>query len=248
MSTAVRDPTNHEDVSLPLAALTGMLLAASLAPLGSTMIAVALPSIGRDVGADESALTQWLVSSYLIASIALQSPGGKIGLANWAPEGFIGQLFKTIGKHVPPPAGIESPALWGTRARLAELFETGSTSISAEPRHFVFRYRSPDHWLAVFKGTYGPVLKAFAALDEANELIRSDPASAARTMYTAEATAGFSEQELVEVLRDPAIKFTTTPENVEKYADFMRQIGSIEHEAASWRDLFFPEIHGAAGS
>jgi len=91
--------------------------------------------------------------------------GGTIGLANWTPEGYIGQLFKTIGKHVPPPAGIDSPALWGTRGRLAELFEAGSSSIRAEPRHFVFRYRSPEHFVAVFKDTYGPTLKAFAALD-----------------------------------------------------------------------------------
>jgi ubiquinone/menaquinone biosynthesis C-methylase UbiE len=92
-------------------------------------------------------------------------PGGKIGLANWTPEGFIGQLFKTIGKHVPPPAGVASPALWGTRARLAELFETQAAAIRTEPRQFVFRYRSPTHWLDVFKNYYGPVLKAFAALD-----------------------------------------------------------------------------------
>lgn len=92
-------------------------------------------------------------------------PGGKIGMANWTPEGFIGQLFKTIGKHVPPPAGVQSPALWGTRSRLAELFETEARQIHAEPRQFVMRYRSPEHWLDVFKTYYGPVLKAFAALD-----------------------------------------------------------------------------------
>lgn len=91
--------------------------------------------------------------------------GGTIGLANWTPEGYIGQLFRTIGKHVPPPAGIDSPALWGTRGRLAELFEADASSIRAEPRHFVFRYRSPEHFVAVFKDTYGPTLKAFAALD-----------------------------------------------------------------------------------
>ena len=90
--------------------------------------------------------------------------GGKIGLANWTPEGFIGQLFKTIGKHVPPPAGARSPALWGTRARLAELFEPHAPSIESAQRHFVFRYRSPEHWLEVFRTYYGPVLKAFAAL------------------------------------------------------------------------------------
>ena len=92
-------------------------------------------------------------------------PGGKIGLANWTPEGFIGQLFKTIAKHVPPPAGIDSPALWGTRARIDELFGAGASAIQAEPRHFVFRYRSSEHMVAVFKDTYGPMLKAFAALD-----------------------------------------------------------------------------------
>ncbi len=93
--------------------------------------------------------------------------GGKIGLANWTPEGFIGQLFKTIGKHLPPPAGVRSPALWGTRPRLAELFEPHGASVKAEQQTFVFRYRSPEHWLEVFRTFYGPVLKAFAALDPA---------------------------------------------------------------------------------
>ncbi|CAG1008955.1 hypothetical protein BURK1_03597 [Burkholderiales bacterium] len=93
--------------------------------------------------------------------------GGRIGLANWTPEGFIGQLFKTIGKHVPPPAGVRSPALWGTRARIAELFERQSAAIAATPREFVFRYRSPEHWLEVFRTWYGPVLKTFAALEPA---------------------------------------------------------------------------------
>ncbi|QIO98382.1 class I SAM-dependent methyltransferase [Bradyrhizobium symbiodeficiens] len=92
--------------------------------------------------------------------------GGKIGLANWTPQGFIGQLFKTIGKRVPPPAGVKSPALWGTEARLQEMFGSQASEITAEPRMFVFRYRSPDHWLDVFKSYYGPMLKAFAALDE----------------------------------------------------------------------------------
>ncbi len=92
-------------------------------------------------------------------------PGGKIGLANWTPDGFIGQLFKTIGKHVPPPAGAKSPALWGTRARLAELFDADSASVRTAQRYFTFRYRSAHHWLEVFTTYYGPVLKAFAALD-----------------------------------------------------------------------------------
>jgi ubiquinone/menaquinone biosynthesis C-methylase UbiE len=91
-------------------------------------------------------------------------PGGKIGMANWTPEGFIGRLFKAIGKHVPPPAGVKSPALWGSQARIVELFEPHARSITTAPRSFVFRYRSPEHWLEVFKTYYGPVLKAFAAL------------------------------------------------------------------------------------
>ena len=95
-------------------------------------------------------------------------PGGRIGLANWTPEGFIGQVFKTLGKYLPPPpAGAKSPALWGTRTALEEMFGSQASSIKAEPRMFNFRYRSPDHFLDVFRTFYGPVLKAFAALDAA---------------------------------------------------------------------------------
>jgi SAM-dependent methyltransferase len=91
-------------------------------------------------------------------------PGGRIALANWTPDGFIGQLFKTIGRHVPPPAGVKSPALWGTTARVREMFEPHAAAIEARPRHFVFRYRSPAHWIEVFRTFYGPLLKAYAAL------------------------------------------------------------------------------------
>jgi DNA-binding HxlR family transcriptional regulator/SAM-dependent methyltransferase len=101
-------------------------------------------------------------------------PGGKIGLANWTPEGFIGHLFKAIGKHLPPPAGVRPPALWGTMERLNELFGTGG-SVSATPRVFVFRYRSPQHWVDVFRTWYGPVHKAFAALPaDQQEVLEAD--------------------------------------------------------------------------
>lgn len=96
-------------------------------------------------------------------------PKGKIGLANWTPEGFIGQVFKTLGKHLPPPAGARSPAQWGTSTRLTEMFDAGASSIRAESRLFKFRYRSPSHFLDVFKTYYGPVLKAFAALEPAKQ-------------------------------------------------------------------------------
>ena len=95
--------------------------------------------------------------------------GGKIGLANWTPDGFIGQVFKTLGKYLPPPAGAKSPALWGTEARISEMFGPAAASINTERRHFAFRYRSPDHFLDVFKNYYGPMLKAFAALDPTNQ-------------------------------------------------------------------------------
>jgi SAM-dependent methyltransferase len=90
--------------------------------------------------------------------------GGKIGLANWTPESFIGRLFKIIGRHIPPATGVKSPVLWGSRMHLDGLFG-GAGSIRADTRTFMFRYRSPDHWLEVFRTYYGPVLKAFAALD-----------------------------------------------------------------------------------
>jgi ubiquinone/menaquinone biosynthesis C-methylase UbiE len=95
--------------------------------------------------------------------------GGRIGLANWTPEGFIGQLFKTLGKYLPPPAGVRSPALWGTRERLTEMFGHAAAAINAQPRYFNFRYREPEHFVQVFKTYYGPMLKAFAALDSAKQ-------------------------------------------------------------------------------
>ncbi len=92
-------------------------------------------------------------------------PGGKIGLANWTPESFIGQLFKTIGKYVPPAAGVKSPALWGTKTRLEELFGQTTGEIHTTRREFVFRYHSPEHWIEVFRTYYGPMTKTFGALD-----------------------------------------------------------------------------------
>jgi ubiquinone/menaquinone biosynthesis C-methylase UbiE len=89
--------------------------------------------------------------------------GGRIGFANWTPEGFIGQLFTIIAKHVPPPVGIKSPATWGTEMRLTELFPRDEVKVSRQI--FNFRYKSPAHWLEVFKSFYGPMNRAFAALD-----------------------------------------------------------------------------------
>ena len=93
--------------------------------------------------------------------------GGRIGLASWTPEGFIGQLFKAIGKHAPPPAGVKSPALWGTQARLEQLFAGHQVQVTRQT--FNFRYRSAAHWLEIFKTYYGPTHRTFAALDAAKQ-------------------------------------------------------------------------------
>jgi len=92
-------------------------------------------------------------------------PGGRIGLANWTPDSFIGQLFKTIGKYIPPAPGVKSPALWGTQARLEDLLGKTAKQIHATSRHFTFRYRSPAHWIEVFRSYYGPMNKTYGALD-----------------------------------------------------------------------------------
>lgn len=92
-------------------------------------------------------------------------PGGRIGLANWTPDGFIGQVFKVIGRHMPPPAGAQPPALWGSEAHLKSLFADTARDIAVTRRQFQFRYRSAAHFVEVFRTWYGPVHKAFAALD-----------------------------------------------------------------------------------
>jgi SAM-dependent methyltransferase len=92
-------------------------------------------------------------------------PGGRIGLANWTPDGFIGQLFKLIGKYVPPARGVKSPSFWGTQAGLDELFGNAAREIRVARREFVFRYRSPAHWVEVFRTYYGPMNKTLGALD-----------------------------------------------------------------------------------
>jgi len=96
-------------------------------------------------------------------------PGGRLGMANWTPDGFIGRLFKVIGGHVPPPAGLKSPALWGSEAHLAELFGASAAQIRCERQIFNFRYRSAAHWVQIFRDYYGPTHKAFAALDAAGQ-------------------------------------------------------------------------------
>jgi SAM-dependent methyltransferase len=90
--------------------------------------------------------------------------GGRIGLANWTPDGFVGQMLATVGKYVPPPAGVRSPVEWGRVDRLGELFD--GHHLQVDVRQFVFRYRSAEHWLDTFRSFYGPTFKAFGAVEE----------------------------------------------------------------------------------
>jgi ubiquinone/menaquinone biosynthesis C-methylase UbiE len=89
---------------------------------------------------------------------------GRIGLANWTPRGFIGRLFAVVGRHVPPPPGLTPPSRWGLEDHLDDLFRASASDIHTTYRDFVFRYRSPEHWVEVFRTWYGPVHKAFAGL------------------------------------------------------------------------------------
>jgi SAM-dependent methyltransferase len=124
-------------------------------PFEDGLFDVALSTYGVMFAADQEQAARELVR--------VVKPGGKIGLANWTPEGFVGQLLRTVGKHVPGPPGVASPIYWGAPARLQELFR-GARGLRAERKDFVFRYESTATFIEVFRRFYGPTLKAFAAL------------------------------------------------------------------------------------
>jgi SAM-dependent methyltransferase len=128
-------------------------------------------------------------------------PGGRIGLANWTPGSFVGEIFKTLGRYLPPPAGVKSPALWGTEARLRELFGEQIDSIEIERREFVFRYHSAAHWLEVFRTFYGPMYKAFGALDaEKQESLANDLVALAESFNRATDGTLAAPSEYIEVV------------------------------------------------
>jgi SAM-dependent methyltransferase len=117
--------------------------------------------------------------------VRVTKPGGRIGLANWTPDGFVGQLFKLVGRYAPPPEGVRSPLEWGTRSRVQELLGGSAESLVTEAREFVFRYRNPKHWLDTFRSYYGPMHKAFAGLDaQGRESLEHDLLAFARAHNT----------------------------------------------------------------
>ena len=102
-------------------------------------------------------------------------PGGRIGMANWTPDGFVGQMFKTLGQHLPPPAGAQPPSNWGREEWLRSQFDESDFLIQVTRRHFNFRYRSAAHFIDTFRNWYGPVHKAFGTLPpEAGTLLEDD--------------------------------------------------------------------------
>jgi SAM-dependent methyltransferase len=127
--------------------------------------------------------------------------GGRIGMANWTPEGFIGRLFKVIGAHVAPPAGLKSPALWGMEPHLTDLFGPHAAQVQCQRRLFQFRYRSAAHWIQVFRDFYGPTHKAFAALDGKGQLaLERDIKRLLEDMNTAGAASLVVPSEYLEVV------------------------------------------------
>jgi len=128
-------------------------------------------------------------------------PGGRIGLANWTPDGFVGQMFKVIARYTPPPPGLRSPLEWGTEGRLRELFGADVRALEVQRRQFVFRYRSAQHWLDTFRDYYGPTYKAFRALDEdAQTALRRDLVALANAQNTSKTGAFRVPSDYVEVV------------------------------------------------
>jgi len=128
-------------------------------------------------------------------------PGGRIGMANWTPDGFVGQMFKILARHLPPPVGAQSPSLWGVESHLRQLFGDGAAAMVVTRREFTFRYRSPAHFISVFRTWYGPVHKAFAALPpEAALALERELTDLLERMNTAGSRALRVPSEYVEVV------------------------------------------------
>ncbi len=100
-------------------------------------------------------------------------PGGRIGLANWTPDGFVGQMLRIVGETVPPPAGVPSPLQWGTESRITDLLGD-ECELELTRRAFTFRFRSAQDFVETFSQVYGPLVKALEALDEAGQTALQD--------------------------------------------------------------------------
>ena len=130
-------------------------------------------------------------------------PGGRIGLASWTPDSFVGQMFRIVGRYAPPPAGIRSPFEWGSETRLQELFGPHAMLVGRR-REFVFRYRSARHWLDTFRDCYGPVHSVFQNLDDAGRTaLEHDLLALAGVHNTADSSALRVPSQYLEVVVIP---------------------------------------------
>jgi ubiquinone/menaquinone biosynthesis C-methylase UbiE len=128
-------------------------------------------------------------------------PGGRIGLANWTPDSLVGGMFKLLGRHVPPPAGVQPPSLWGVETHVQALFGDQAAAITVTPRLFNFRYRSAAHFIEVFRSWYGPVHKAFASLPaEKAEALEHDLTDLLTSRNTAGAASLVVPSEYLEIV------------------------------------------------
>ena len=162
-------------------------------PFGDAQFDVALSTYGVMFAPDHAQAARELSR--------VVKPGGRIGLASWTPEGFIGQLLKTVGKHVPPPAGVASPVLWGTEAHLGKLFPD-VRAIGVGRRNFAFRYHSPAHFVDIFRRFYGPTFKAFGALDTAGQARLAADITELTARHNRSASACVVPAEYLEVVLD----------------------------------------------
>ncbi|HKB06088.1 MAG TPA: class I SAM-dependent methyltransferase [Gemmataceae bacterium] len=108
-------------------------------------------------------------------------PGGRIALASWTPDGFIGETFRVFSRYVPPVPGLQPPVFWGEENYLESLFERAAASITSHRRTAVFRFRSAEENVDFFRTYYGPTLRAFESLDPARrQALRNDLLALAR--------------------------------------------------------------------
>jgi len=127
--------------------------------------------------------------------------GGRIGMANWTPDGFVGQLFKTLGRHLPPPPGVQPPSLWGVESHLKSIFGSQAASMAATPRYFNFRYRSAAHFIEVFRNWYGPVHRAFATLPaEKGKALEADMTALLNSLNRSGSSALLVPSEYLEIV------------------------------------------------
>ena len=144
-------------------------------PYGDASFDVVLTTFGAMFAPDQDKTASEL--------LRVLKPGGKLGMANWTPAGFIGQLFALGTKHAPPPPGLNPPSRWGTKEGLQELLGSRGASVEVKEREMDFVYPSASYMLELYRTWFGPTATAFAALDEAGQQAYADDLMALYTEW-----------------------------------------------------------------